>query len=502
MGIPGWILNSQLYKDAIGDRAISDEEFDEIFGPDHRCPKDIHQVLSSLNFFVSASIPYRKIKRFEKQIKLNDYAGKYLFDELEQIIRTNTLEEAIMTNNPNIVKWKVKDCLDNALVYACRHGRLDSVREMLQIGATADNDKIPLMWACKFGHDLVVKMLIDAGADVHKNNDVSIVLASRYGHDKVVKILLDNGADVSVCSLNCVRTAFANAQNDVIKLLGAHLPDDTPLTLACTYGHNEVVKLLIGAGADVRENNDTPLELACEHGRLTTVALLLDYGADVLSNNALQEAVVNDRKEIVKLLLNRGADVHDEDNIDFIFEWACLLGYEDIIELLLRLGADMSSVYYVVEAVDHDQRSIVNLLLARGSDFYEADETIFAWACEKGYQDTVDFLLRNGADIDGSYYIIQAAKLGHKAIVERLMRAGADAHMWDDEAFVVACENNQEDVVDLLLGTGANVQAQNNRALVQSLRKGHTNIVQRLLANGADIHAQDLRSSLLEHMKK
>ena len=69
----------------------------------------------------------------------------------------------------------------------------------------------------------LVKDALDAGANVHTEDDDALRLASHNGHVKVVKVLLDAGANV-------------------------HADDDAALRWA-SYRHLEVVKTLLDAGA-------------------------------------------------------------------------------------------------------------------------------------------------------------------------------------------------------------------------------------------------------------
>ena len=58
----------------------------------------------------------------------------------------------------------------------------------------------------------------------------------------------------------------------------------TPLFVACRSGHEEVVKLLLARGADINQANDvgsTPLYVACYNGHGEVVELLLARGADI-----------------------------------------------------------------------------------------------------------------------------------------------------------------------------------------------------------------------------
>ena len=56
----------------------------------------------------------------------------------------------------------------------------------------------------------------------------------------------------------------------------------TPLHFACQHGHVDVVKILIQEGADVNacECGVTPLHRACFAGKLQVVEILIDNGAN------------------------------------------------------------------------------------------------------------------------------------------------------------------------------------------------------------------------------
>ena len=56
----------------------------------------------------------------------------------------------------------------------------------------------------------------------------------------------------------------------------------TPLSVAAVYGHNEVVQILLNAGADIQRTDDrrsTPLHLAAAYNRYEIVKILLGAGA-------------------------------------------------------------------------------------------------------------------------------------------------------------------------------------------------------------------------------
>jgi len=90
----------------------------------------------------------------------------------------------------------------------------------------------PLMYGCAGGHEEVVRVLLDAGANVEDHNEnghTPLMEAASAGHVQVAKILLEHGAGI-------------NTHSNEFK--------ESALTLACYKGHLEMVRFLLEAGAD------------------------------------------------------------------------------------------------------------------------------------------------------------------------------------------------------------------------------------------------------------
>lgn len=113
------------------------------------------------------------------------------------------------------------------------------------------------------------------------------------------------------------------------------------LRCAAENGHLEIVKLLLEAGADVHAEDNYALRWAATNGHTEIVRLLLEAGADVHAQNkfALKWTAYKGHTEVVRLLLEAGADVHAGDN--FALKWAARNGHTEVVELLLAAGADL-----------------------------------------------------------------------------------------------------------------------------------------------------------------
>jgi len=80
---------------------------------------------------------------------------------------------------------------------------------------------------------------------------------------------------------------------------------------AAKFGEFEVCKLLLENGANVHEDDDLALQWAASNGHLEVCKLLLENGANVHAEDsgALQWAASNRHFEVCKLLLEHGADL-------------------------------------------------------------------------------------------------------------------------------------------------------------------------------------------------
>ena len=144
-------------------------------------------------------------------------------------------------------------------------------------------------------------------------------MASKFGYLEIVKWLLKNKAVVHIQNDKSLGIAAYNDHLEIVKILLENADIsilNTALIVVCKYGFLKIIKLLIDKGADIHANNDMVLRTAVGSGYLELVQLLLDNGADIHAHNdnALQRAICDGNLKIIKLLLENGADVHRIDN--------------------------------------------------------------------------------------------------------------------------------------------------------------------------------------------
>ena len=145
------------------------------------------------------------------------------------------------------------------------------------------------------------------------------------------------------------------------------------LLFTAMYGHTDMARMLIRWHLDKNVDEQNLLIMSVGLGRLWLVKLMLNEGVDIEQQDdhgfsPLREAVVQGKTDFIKLFLARGASVNA---IDFSGATplinAVLCSYKDIVALLLVCGADCTvtdddgKTAYMY-AVDNEYDEIVHML--------------------------------------------------------------------------------------------------------------------------------------------
>lgn len=202
------------------------------------------------------------------------------------------------------------------------------------------------------------------------------------------------------------------------------------LQFAVFWPDANLVKWLLDKGADINltdDGDDTALMEASRNNRLPIVKLLLDRGADVKAggNRALLNAAREAEPEVVRPLLEKGADPNASDTEgNTALMYAAEGDFVKALRLLLAAGADVRAVNEKGQTVlmkaarvnasrDVGNRvAMLKVLLDRGVDVNARDKegktalmhATYEWFTEAGgvfsHPEILRVLLDRGADVN------------------------------------------------------------------------------------------------------
>lgn len=296
-----------------------------------------------------------------------------------------------------------EDSIVIALILAIEFGDWKSVQVLVPIQTNInarDSSELywtPLMYAVRQESLNIVKLLVDAGADVNIRgsdpDDFSLNLAaygcnafpysSKYDRNKAIfdylapltspelreiaqknlperlrkncdRLIEDFIEAAEANQIEAVQKAIINGINvDSIGING-----ETALHKASYWGHIAVVNLLIEAGCNLNakeeENQYTPLIYAVRFGytfkgyetkKQEVAQLLIKAGADInLANKncrtALIESTQSGNIQMVKFLIAEKANVNTRDNQGYTaLSYARKAGHNEIVQFLPQAGA-------------------------------------------------------------------------------------------------------------------------------------------------------------------
>ena len=354
--------------------------------------------------------------------------------------------------------------------------------------------------------------------------------------------------------LSFAHFAFASSIND---------DEDTPriMVSAAERGYVDILDSLIARGVaiDIQNvNSYSALSAASENGRTDLVKFLLSKGADKshikpLHHSPMIIPEIKDDYEAPKIyiycvrygiikaassMINRGVDINSSDSQgNNALTVAATHGYKDIMELLLKKGADVNQINGIgqspaISAIENGGAEGAEFIVRNGGrlqgndlEWYttkmfaivsgkdakldardqQSEKTVLMLPAEKNHANTVRYLVKRGAKINAEY---SSTRMDHRpfngstALIFALRdKSGTDAafelirlkasldnlNNSDESALLSAVYHAMPDLVVALLNAGANV----NRAdsfgktpYYHAMMNGNTEIMEILKARG------------------
>ena len=328
------------------------------------------------------------------------------------------------------------------LSWAAGFGMIKAIEELLKIpglniNSPDDHHRTPLSWAAGNGHAGTVLQLLgynnpSTSKAVVDSTDIDgrtpLSWAAEAGHKDVIELLLKHRANPAIRS---------------------EINGGAPISWAAVSGHNEVLSLFLQYGEDVLETihdgfGSSLLSLAAQHGKAKTV--------DFLLKRSTAEVNRVSRQGLTPLML------------------AADRGHEDVVELLVRRGADVhltapnqaTPLHYLIK---QGSWANINMLIKYDSNVLQAKteegETPLHLAVSQGSYGTIKLLLALSCDVaaktprKNDSVIHLAAKRGDFALMPLLLeRAGQsinDQNADGETPLFIAAKNRDEQTFDYLL---------------------------------------------------
>ncbi|KAJ9575076.1 hypothetical protein L9F63_007737, partial [Diploptera punctata] len=377
----------------------------------------------------------------------------------------NYITEDNLAGLQNFLENKRVQNNTTALIYAASKGKIQFVRELINLGADVNSEDgdnwTALLCAAKEGYRDICLELLEHGADIeHRDMGgwTALMWATYKGHTAAAILLLEHGAEVN-----------AHGNYHISSLLWG-----------AGRGHVDIVKALIQYGAKINVGDKygtTALVWACRKGNVEIVDALLKAGANVdtagmYSWTPLLVATLGNHVDVVNRLLEQKPNVNalDKDGCTAL-TLACKEGFHEIAVALLNVGAyiniqDRASDTNLIHAVvKGGHRGVVEALLKKYADADIAGKdrkTAVYWAVEKGNVAMVKLLLSANPDLeistkDGDTPLLRAVRIRNVEIAQLLLDKKAKVSANDkkgDTALHIAMRarsKNTECIVEVLL---------------------------------------------------
>lgn len=305
--------------------------------------------------------------------------------------------DAIVLLIRNGAQKNARDYLGNTPLHtSVRWNTFNAARTLIASGADIDPQnlagKTPLAEAAYSGKIQMMTLLLNNGANINASDasgKTVLIDAIQSGRPETVRTLLDRGASVQVQEMygrNAYHFAAESGNIEMITLIreagGNAMARDkngrTPLTLVLANS-DESIRAVLGSDTDLSDSDgNTPIHIAVmQKAAPEKLRLLISMGYPINRRNsdgltALAEAANSGQAELLRVLLENGADPYITDNKgECAVSFALSSGSSLLLEDIVTYAGDRRDIsgegilHYAARIADAET---VNTLLSMGLD--------------------------------------------------------------------------------------------------------------------------------------
>jgi ankyrin repeat protein len=262
----------------------------------------------------------------------------------------------------------------------------------------------------------------------------------------------------------------------------------------------------------------TPLHWASRGVHLEVVKFLVDKGADVNAEDSnkvvpLHSLAVRNAAAAIAILVAKGAEVDAKDyGGNTALHYAALSDSVDAVAVLIEKGADIENrenygrTPLILCARERGGPRTIKVLLEAGGDVNARDkfqDTALNLASWRGKKEVVDILLDGGAKIsskgrDVRYLFSEAASHGLSRLFDAVAKAGGDPTFKLSNGGTLlhaAAAGGSAEILEILIGKGLDINLKDSYGwtpLHYAARDGQVEAVEQLITKGTHINARSI----------
>jgi ankyrin repeat protein len=300
-----------------------------------------------------------------------------------------------------------------------------------------DNDgRTPLHIACERNNEDIVEFLLQKGFDRNdrdKDGRTPLHIAAMKGHLNIVELLIEKGADIEredetknrAISYAIIHNRIDNVEcllNNGAEFMFYNKDNDSPLTLAIKKNMNRIIEIMMNKSIDKNDldNAQSIVEYALNRKAIKYAIPLIIKGFKFKINNCNKNTLLDINSNIeLKLLLSVACNDLEscKEILNSINYKECIFDFPlinlatknknlDIIKLLIDKGADINQRSsnddespLLIATNDNDEELIKSLIKLGGDINFENSKQLYPLiiAIKNNNIQLVNFLLRVGA---------------------------------------------------------------------------------------------------------